>query len=70
MIAFSRRSAPNLPITRQFEFTRLQNQFLAHAYQALIPVVSRRLEQAGSRHSDDEPATGTIQGLRSKAGGA
>ncbi len=39
----------------------------ALAYQALIPVVPHHLGQPGSRSNDDEPATITIPGLRSKA---
>jgi hypothetical protein len=70
MIATSRRSTLSPPVTRHFEFTRLQNQSIALAYQALIPVVSRHLERSGSRANDNEPATTTIPGLRSKARGA
>ena len=39
MIAHSRRSTPRLPLTRYFEFTRLETQLLVHAYQALIPII-------------------------------
>ena len=70
MITSSRRSTLNPPVTRRFEFTRLQGQSIALAYQALIPVVSRPLERPRSRRRDDEPATTTFRGLRSKAGGA
>ena len=70
MIATSRKSILNPPVTRRFEFTRLQNQSVALAYQALIPVVSRHLERPRSRSHDNEPATTTIQGRRSKARGA
>ena len=45
MIATSRRSASKLAISRQYEFSRLQDQTLASAYEALIPVISRRLER-------------------------
>ena len=38
MIAISRKSTLNPPVTRRFEFTRLQNQLIALAYQALIPI--------------------------------
>ena len=70
MIATSRKSTLSPPVSRRFEFTRLQNQSIALAYQALIPVVSRHLERSGSRSNDYEPATPTIPGLRSKAKGA
>ena len=55
MIASSRRSALSPPVTRHFEFTRLQNQLIALAYQALIPVVSRRLERPRSRSEHNQP---------------
>ena len=60
MIASSRKSILSPPVTRRFEFTRLQNQSIALAYQALIPVVSRHLNGRGSRSNDNEPATTTI----------
>ena len=68
MITSPRRSALSPPVIRHFEFTRLQNQSIALAYQALIPVVSRHLERP--RSHDNEPAHTTIQGRRSKARGA
>jgi hypothetical protein len=70
MIATSRKSTLSPPVSRRFEFTRLQNQSIALAYQALIPVVSRHLERLGPRSHDNEPATTTIPGFRSKARGA
>ncbi len=70
MIATSRKSILSSPVSRRFEFTRLEKQSIALAYQALIPVVSHHLGQPGSRSNDDEPATTTIPGLRSKARGA
>jgi hypothetical protein len=70
MIAPPRRSTLRPPVTRHFEFTRLQDQLIARAYQALIPVVSRPLERPRVRRSDNEPATTTFRGLQSKAGGA
>ncbi len=45
MITSSRKSTLSPPVTRHFEFTRLQDQSIALAYQALIPVVSRPLER-------------------------
>jgi len=68
MIAISRKSTLNPPVTRRFEFTRLQNQLIALAYQALIPVVSRHLERPRPQPSRNQPTT--IQGLQSKTGGA
>ena len=70
MITSPRRSALSPPVVRHFEFTRLQNQSIALAYQALIPVVSRALERPRSRYNDNDPATTTMQGRPSKARGA
>ncbi len=70
MIATSRKSILNPPVTRRFEFTRLQQQSIALAYQALIPVVSHHLKRPGSRSNDNELVTTTIPGLQSKVRGA
>jgi hypothetical protein len=70
MITSPRRSILTPPVTRHFEFTRLQDQLIALAYQSLIPVVSRYPERSRSRRSDNELATTMFQDLRSKAGGA
>jgi hypothetical protein len=64
----SRRSTLSPPVTRHFEFTRVQHQLIALAYQELIPVISRRLERPRPRPSHNQPTT--IQSLRSKAEGA
>jgi hypothetical protein len=68
MITSPRRSILTLPVTRHFEFTRLQDQLIALAYQSLIPVVTRYPGRPRSRRSDNEPATTMFLGLRSKAG--
>ena len=68
MIATSRKSTLSPPVTRRFEFTRLQYQLIALAYQALIPVVSRHLERPRPGRGNHRPTT--IQGLHSKTGGA
>ena len=70
MITSPRRSRFSPPITRHFESSRLQNQLIALAYQALIPVGSRSLDRPPSRRSDNQPATTTFRGVRSKARGA
>jgi hypothetical protein len=57
-------------VARHFEFTRLQDQLIAIAYHALIPVVSRPLERPRSRCGQDQPATGTTRNHRTTAGGA
>ncbi len=64
MITYSRRSTLSPPVTRHFEFTRLQNQLIALAYEALIPVVCRPLERPRPRPSRNQPTM--IQGLQSK----
>ncbi len=70
MIPSPRRSATTPPVTRHFEFTRLQDQFIALAYQSLIPVVSRHPGRPRLRCTDNVPDTTTSQGLQSKARGA
>jgi hypothetical protein len=50
MIATSRKSRFPVTVTRRLEFSRLQSQRLASAYEALIPVVSARLNRIESRH--------------------
>jgi hypothetical protein len=70
MITLQRKSALSPPVIRHFEFTRFQNQSIALAYQALIPVVARHLERPRSRFHDNEPAAMTVEGHRSKARGA
>ena len=40
MIASSRKSTLSPPVTRHFDFSRLQDQLITCAYEALIPVVS------------------------------
>jgi hypothetical protein len=42
MSASSRKSITHPAISRQYDFSRLQDQTLASAYEALVPVVSRR----------------------------
>ncbi len=69
MIASSRRSTFGpLPITRHFEFTRLQDQLIALAYQALIPVMSCPLKRHGGQRGCTQPTK--IQPFQSKARGA
>ena len=63
-----RRPTLSSPVTRHFEFTRLHDQLIALAYQALIPVVSRPLEQPRPGRGNHRPTT--IQGLQSQTGGA
>ena len=68
MITSPRRSVLSPIVTRQFEFTRFQDQSIAVAYQALVPVVSRHLGRP--RSHDNQPATTIIPGGRSQARGA
>ena len=68
MIASSRKSTLSPPVTRHFDFNRLQGQLIALAYQALIPVVSCPAKTEGGRPGRNQP-TGA-QRFQSKAGGA
>jgi hypothetical protein len=70
MITSPRRCLLSPRVTRHFEFSRLQDQFIATAYHTLIPVVSRPLERRRSRCPEREQATATSQRLRTKARGA
>jgi hypothetical protein len=66
MITSTKRQAISSSVTRHFAFTRLQDQFVARAYQVLIPVVSRPLDRP--RTSRDRPTT--VATFQSKAGEA
>jgi hypothetical protein len=68
MIASSRKSTLNPPVTRDFEFTRLQGQLTALAYQALIPVISCPAKTDGVRLDRNQPTRS--QRFQSKAAGA
>jgi hypothetical protein len=70
MITAPRRRSLSPRVTRQFEFTRLQDQLIAIAYRTLIPVVSRPPDRPRSRCGQNEPAAAMIQSLRTRAGGA
>ena len=59
MITSPRRPTLSPPVTRHFEFTRLQDQSIALAYQALIPVVSRPPGTAAISTRRQRPATTT-----------
>lgn len=66
MMKSTQRQAISPSVTRHFSFTRLQDQFIARAYQALIPVVSRPLDRprAGRNHPT------SARTFQSKTGGA
>jgi hypothetical protein len=68
MIATSRRSTLRPPLIRHFEFTRLQGQMIALAYQALIPVISCPLKRQRGRLGRNQPTM--IQRSQSTARGA
>ena len=68
MIASSRKSTLNPPVTRHFEFTRLQAQLTALAYQSLIPIISCPTKSKGARLGHNH-STATRR-FQSKVGGA
>ena len=70
MTTSPRRTTLSPPVTRHFEFSRLQDQLIARAYQALIPVVSRPLERPRSLHSDSRQSQTSFRSHRSQTGGA
>jgi len=70
MTTSPRRTTLSPPITRHFEFSRLQDQLIARAYQVLMPVVSRSLERPRSPRDDSGMSTTFFRNHRSQAGGA
>jgi hypothetical protein len=70
MIARQMRTKIGLPVTRHFEFTRLQDQLIASAYHSLIPVIARPLERTRSRCGENKPAAATTPDPRTEARGA
>ena len=70
MTTSPRRTTLSPPVSRHFEFSRLQDQLIARAYQVLIPVVSCPLEQPRPPHSDSRPSLTFFRSHRSQAGGA
>jgi hypothetical protein len=70
MTTSPRRTTLSLPVTRSFEFTRLEDQLVARAYQVLIPIVSRSIEGPRPPRSDPKLSMTTFRGLRSQAEGA
>jgi hypothetical protein len=65
MITSIRRQTLSSSVTRHFSFTRLQDQLIARAYQALIPVISRPLDRP--RPSRNHPTT--VPTFQSRTGG-
>jgi len=60
MIATSRKSSSRPAISRRYEFSRLEDQMLASAYEALIPAVTRR-PQCVSRRRDSCEASANVR---------
>jgi hypothetical protein len=70
MTTSPRRTTLSPPVTRHFEYSRLQDQLIARAYHALIPAVSRPLERSRSPHSDSRQSQTFFRSHRSQTGGA
>ena len=70
MIATSRRSGSIPTICREYEFSRFQDQTLASAYEAFIPVISRLPEGLPRRRNDRQAASGVHRSARRSAAGA
>ena len=68
MIATSRKSASRPAVSREYEFSRLQNETLASAHEALIPVVSQRRGSGPRRPDEGEVLTTVYRAPRSVAG--
>jgi hypothetical protein len=70
MIATSKRSGAIPAVSRQYEFSRLQDQTLASAYEAFIPVISRRQECLPRRRNDRQAFSGVHGFPRRSVAGA
>jgi hypothetical protein len=70
MIATSRRSRSIRVISRQYEFSRLQGQTLALAYEVLVSVISRKAGRLPSRRADRDVLAGLLQSQQHSAAGA
>ena len=64
MIASSRKSTLSPPLTRHFEFTRLQGHLTALAYQALIPVIACPAKTEGARLGRNQPTRPSVSNPR------
>jgi hypothetical protein len=70
MMTSSRKRALGHAVTRHFEVSRLQEQSIACAYEALIPVVARRHQGSRKPQGDLPRATVRTECPRSSAAGA
>jgi hypothetical protein len=70
MSATSRKSTCTPAISRQFEFSRLHDQMLASAYEALIPVVSRQPVCDAHQRDERETSNSTFRSSRRSVAGA
>jgi hypothetical protein len=70
MMTSSRMRAFGLAVTRHFEVARLQEQSIACAYEALIPVVARRPQDPRQPQGDLPRATVQTEFPPSSAAGA
>lgn len=58
MSPISRPPTRTIPLDRSFESTRLQEQFLATAFEAALPIIRRRPERTGRGQRDRETSSG------------
>jgi len=70
MIAKSKKSASRLAISRRYEFSRVDGQTLASAYEALIPIVSQRAESHSRQREDTEVLAVVHRSAQRSAAGA
>jgi hypothetical protein len=70
MIKHQLRTKIGLPVTRHYEFTRIQDQLIASAYHSLIPVIVRPLDRPRSRRGENNLAAATTPNPRTKTRGA
>ena len=70
MSASSRKSISHPAISRQYHFSRLQDQTLASAYEALVPVVSRHAARDSRPRDEREVVTSTNRSSHRSMAGA
>jgi len=70
MIATARKYTLPPAVSRQFEFSRFQHQWIASAYEALIPVAAGRIERTEPQRSNAGIAQRATRATRPSAVGA
>jgi hypothetical protein len=70
MIATSKKSSSTRTISRQYQFSRLQEHTIACAYEKLIPIVFRRTTSLPHQHAAIETVRTKTNSRQSSVAGA